>query len=48
MIDRRNRVAGRLGNRPEHLPRRVQQAFGAELCADERDTHRNLPHNIMF
>nr|WP_141657347.1 hypothetical protein [Thiocapsa sp. KS1] len=48
MIDQRNRVAGRIGNRPEHLPRRVQQAFGAELFADERDTRRNLPRNLRL
>jgi hypothetical protein len=48
MIHQRNRVAGRIGNLPEHLPRGVQQAFGAELFADERSTHRNLPRNLRL
>ncbi len=33
MIDQRNRVAGCVGDLPEHLPHRVQQTFGAELLA---------------
>ncbi len=34
MIDPRSHVAGCVGDLPEHLPRRVQQTFGAELLGE--------------
>jgi hypothetical protein len=48
MIHQRHRVTGCIGDLSEYLPRRVQQACGAELFADERSSHRNRPRHLKL